>query len=255
MALQSLTEMKERKSEMKKIALILAGGRGTRMHSSTVPKQFLEIDGRPIVIHTLEVFSNQPRVDAIIVACLEGWIPFLQENILRFGISKVAAIVPGGNTGQDSIYHALCAAKEYVGHEDAIVLVHDAVRPLITSQTINDNIDMARKYGNCVTCGPVLETLVVRQNDGTMNFPNRSDAMVARAPQCFLLGELSCAHERALADGRHDFPDSCTLMGYYGSEIKTLMDSGENIKITTPTDLQVAKYILRARGKKRTDGV
>ena len=117
---------------------------------------------------------------------------------------------------------------------------HDAVRPLISPQTINENIDMAERYGNCVTCGPVLETLLVRKTDGAMSFPNRSDAMMARAPQSFLLSELFSAHERALANGRHDFPDSCTLMGYYGYEITTLMDSGENIKITTPADLLVA---------------
>lgn len=240
---------------MKNIALILAGGKGSRIYNCSVPKQFLEIDGKPIVIHTLEIFSNHPRVDAIIVACLDGWMPFLKENIQRFDINKVVNIVFGGDTGQDSIYHTLCAAREYAGNEDAIVLVHDAVRPLITPQTINDNIDMAEKYGNCVTCGPVLETLVIRQNNGSMNFPNRSDAMLARAPQSFLLSELFSAHERALANGRHDFPDSCTLMGYYGYDITTLMDSEENIKITTPTDLLVAKDIIRIRGEKQTDEV
>ena len=238
---------------MKKIALILAGGKGSRMHNLSLPKQFHEINGKPVVIHTLEVFSNHPRVDAIIVACLEGWIPFLRENILRFGIGKVVGIVPGGDTGQDSIYHTLCAAREYVGNEDAIVMVHDAVRPLITPLTINENIDLAERYGNCVTCGPVLETLIVRKTDGAMSFPNRSDAMMARAPQSFLLSELFSAHERALANGRHDFPDSCTLMGYYGYEITTLMDSGENVKITTPADLLVAKDILRIRGEKQSD--
>jgi 2-C-methyl-D-erythritol 4-phosphate cytidylyltransferase len=240
---------------MKHIALILAGGKGSRMHNLSLPKQFLEINGKPVVIHTLEVFSSHPRVDAIIVACLEEWIPFLKENISRFGINKVVNIVPGGKTGQDSIYTTLCAAREYAGNEDAIVLVHDAVRPLVMPQTVNENIDLAEKYGNCVTCSPVLETLVVRNNDGTMTFPNRSDAMLARAPQSFLLSELYSAHERALANGRHDFPDSCTLMGYYGHEITTLMDSEENIKITTPTDLIVAETILRVRGKKQTDEV
>jgi len=240
---------------MKHIALILAGGIGSRMHNLSLPKQFLDIDGKPVVIHTLEIFSNHPRVDAIIVACLEGWIPFLRETIQHFGIGKVVGIVPGGSTGQDSIYHTLCAAKEYVGCEDAIVLVHDAVRPLISPQTINENIDLAERYGSCVTCAPVLETLIVRKTDGTMNFPNRSDAMMARAPQSFLLSELFSAHERALANGRHNFPDSCTLMGYYGYEITTLMDSGENIKITTPVDLLVAKDILLMRGEEQTGEV
>lgn len=232
---------------MKKIALILAGGKGARMHNHALPKQFLEINGKPVVIHTLEVFSNHPRVDAIIVACLDGWVPFLKESISRFGISKVVNIVPGGDTGQDSIYHTLIAAREYANGEDAIVLVHDAVRPLVTPQTINANIDMVEKHGNCITCAHALETLIFRQNDGTVSFPNRSDVKVARAPQSFMLSELLSGHEQAVADDRHDFPDSCTLMGYYGYDMTTLTDSEENIKITTPTDLLVAETMLRAR--------
>ena len=237
---------------MKKIALILAGGKGLRLHIQSVPKQFLEIGGKPIVIHTLEVFSNQPRIDAIIVACLEGWIPFLRENMLRFGIGKVVGIVPGGDTGQDSIYHALCAAREYAGGEEAIVLVHDAVRPLIDSKTIGENIVLAERHGNCITCAHVMETPIVSHGDGSLSFPNRSDVTVARAPQTFRLSELYSAHERALADGRHDFLDSCTLMAYYGYGMKTLIADEDNLKITTITDFHLAETILRMRRENTT---
>ena len=232
---------------MKKIALILAGGKGLRLHNNSVPKQFIEIDGKPVIIHTLEVFSKHPQVDAIIVACLEGWIPFLKENVSRFGISKVVSIVPGGDTSQDSTYHALCAAREYAGDEEAMVLVHDAVRPLIDSKTISTNIDMAERDGNCITCAQVMETPLVRQSNGTIDFPKRSDVIVARAPQTFRLSELFNAHEHALADGRHDFLDSCTLMAYYGYDMTTLIEFEDNIKITTPTDLLLAEAIIRMR--------
>lgn len=237
---------------MKKIALILAGGKGLRLHTNSVPKQFLEIDDKPVIIHTMDVFSKHPQVDAIIVACLEGWIPFLKENIMRYGINKVVSIVPGGDTGQDSIYHTLCAAREYVGGEEAIVLVHDAVRPLIDPKTIKENIAIAEKHGNCITCAHVMETPIVRQSDGAMNFPSRSDVTVARAPQTFRLSELFNAHEQALADGRHDFLDSCTLMAYYGYDMTTLIEFEDNIKITTPTDLLLVKDILRMRKENST---
>lgn len=232
---------------MKRIALILAGGKGSRMHYNSIPKQFVEIDGKPVIIHTMEVFCKHSQVDAIIVACLEEWIPFLKESILRYGISKVVDIVPGGDTGQDSIYNALCAAKEYVSGEEAMVLVHDAVRPLIDPKTINANIAMAERHGNCITCAPVMETPLLRHSDGTLDFPKRSDVIVARAPQTFRLNELFDAHERALADGRHDFLDSCTLMAYYGYDITTLIDFEENIKITTSTDLLMAETMFRIR--------
>lgn len=238
---------------MKKIALILAGGKGLRMHNSRIPKQFVEIDGKPIVIHTLEVFCNHPRVDAVIVACLEGWIPFLKENILRFGISKVVNVVPGGDTGQDSIYQGLCAAREFACGEDAVVLVHDAVRPLVSPQTINENIGMAERHGNCITCAPVMETLMVRHDNGSIEFPDRSDVTIARAPQTFRLAELLSGHERALADGRHDYPDSCTLMASYGYDMTTLIDCEENLKITTSTDLLLAETILCTRREHRNN--
>jgi len=237
---------------MKKIALILAGGKGLRMHTNSVPKQFLEIDDKPVIIHTMDVFSKHPQVDGIIVACLEGWIPFLKENIMRYGINKVVSIVPGGDTGQDSIYHALCAAREYVGGEEAIVLVHDAVRPLIDPKTIKENIVMAERHGNCITCAHVMETPIMRQSDGTMNFPNRWDVIVARAPQTFRLSELLSGHEQALTDGRHDFLDSCTLMAYYGYDMTTLIEFEDNLKITTFEDLLLAETILRMRRENTT---
>ena len=126
-------------------------------------------------------------------------------------------------------------------------MVHDAVRPLVSPQTISANIALAEKHGCCITCAPLLETLVVRQGDGKFVLPNRSDAAIARAPQTFRLHELLSAHEQALANGRHDFIDSCTLMTYYGHDITLLSDSDENIKITTPIDLLVVETLLHRR--------
>lgn len=230
------------------IAVIFAGGSGLRMHTKSRPKQFLDLNGKPIIIYTLELFDNHSQIDAIVVACIEDWIPFLEKQLRKFEITKVIKVVPGGETGQQSIYNALCAA-ENTGTDDSIVLIHDGVRPLITEQTITDNINKVKQSGSCITCIPATETLVVRQTDGSLEIPSRADSLIARAPQSFFLKDIIAAHRRALAEGRNDFIDSCTMMSQYGYKLGTIIGPMENIKITTPTDF----FVLRAMMKVHED--
>lgn len=136
------------------IAVIFAGGSGLRMHTKSRPKQFLELNGKPIIIYTLELFDNHPEIDGIVVACIESWIPFLEKMIRKFEISKVVKIVPGGNSGQDSIYHGLCAAEEFAGGKDANVLIHDAYAhssPRKPLQTISG------RWKNAVPASPAYQ--------------------------------------------------------------------------------------------------
>ena len=230
------------------IAVIFAGGSGLRMHTKSRPKQYLDLNGKPIIIYTLELFDNHPQIDAIVVACIKNWIPFLEKQLRKFEITKVIKVVPGGETGQQSIYNALCAA-ENAGTDDSIVLIHDGVRPLITEQTITDNINKVKQSGSCITCIPATETLVVRQTDGSLEIPSRADSLIARAPQSFFLKDIIAAHRRALAEGRNDFIDSCTMMSQYGYKLGTIIGPMENIKITTPTDF----FVLRAMMKVHED--
>ena len=234
---------------MKTIAVIFAGGYGLRMHTKSRPKQFLELNGKPIIIYTLELFDNHPEVDAIVVACVEPWISFLEKMLRKFEINKVVRIVPGGDTGQDSIYAGLCAAEEYAGGEDAFVLIHDGVRPLITEETITDNIVAVREHGSCITCINATETLIVCQQDGGLEIPTRNRSLIARAPQSFRLSDILAAHRKAIAEGRHDFIDSCTMMSHYGYNLTTIIGPTENIKITTPTDF----FLFRAMVKVHED--
>ena len=224
------------------IAAIFAGGSGVRMHTKSRPKQFLELNGTPVIIYTLELFDNHPQVDAIVVACIDSWIPFLEKMIRKFEITKVVSIVPGGETGQDSIYNALEAAEGIADGKEATVMIHDGVRPLITEQTITDNIKTVEEFGSCITCVPATETFVVSQQDGSLEIPERANSLIARAPQSFRLNDIMKAHRRAISEGRHDFIDSCTMMSHYGFQLKTIIGPMENIKITTPTDF----FILRA---------
>ena len=226
---------------MKNIAVIFAGGSGKRMNTVSRPKQFLELRGKPIIIYTLELFDTHPMVDGIIVVCIESWIPFLKKQLRKFEINKVVEIVPGGATGQDSIYNGIEAAMRHY-ESDSIVMIHDGVRPLITERTISDNIETVKEKGNCITCVAATETFVVKQEDGSLIIPSRNNSLIARAPQSFILKDIFDAHCRARKEGRHDFIDSCTMMSYYGYSMNTIIGPTENIKITTPTDF----FIFRA---------
>ena len=237
------------------ISVIFAGGSGKRMHTKSRPKQFLEYQGKPIVIYTLELFDNHPMIDAIIVACVEEWIPFLEKMLKKFEINKVKAIVPGGKTGQESIYKGLVTAKSISKGENDIVLIHDGVRPLITEQTITDNIEMVKKEGSCITCIPATETFIVTQPDGGLEIPTRDNSLIARAPQSFYLKNILASHERARAEGRHDFIDSCSMMHYYGHRLGRVIGPMENIKITTPTDYFIFKAMVEVHENQQIFGL
>ena len=227
------------------IAVIFAGGYGTRMHSKDRPKQFLEIFNKPVIIHTLERFQYHADIDAIVIACVKEWIAYLDDLIYKYRIDKVKKIVPGGETGQLSIYHGLLAAKEIAGGSRAIVLIHDGVRPLIDEKVISDNIECVRKYNSCITSSPVTETIVVIDEErGIRQVPSRANSRLAKAPQSFWLDEILAAHEKALADGEQNMIDSCTMMQRYGYKLVMIDGPEENIKVTTPKDFFMMRTIL-----------
>lgn len=234
------------------IAVIFAGGVGSRMNSREKPKQFLEIYHKPIIIHTLEHFQDHPRINAIAIACKEEWIDHLRELTEKFHVSKVKKIVPGGDTGQASIYRGLLAAREITqesGEEDAVVLIHDGVRPIIDEQTISLNIDSVLENGSAITTGLVTETILVvdESSESIKNVPERKSSRLAKAPQSFRLSDILKYHEKARAEGRSDFIDTCTLMSHYGFKL-TLVDGPiNNIKVTTPLDFYLMRAMFEAK--------
>ena len=231
------------------IAVIFAGGVGKRMHSTDKPKQFLEIYSKPIIIHTLEHFEQHPMIDFIVVVCKEEWIGYLNELLYKFRIEKVKKVVPGGDTGQLSIYNGLRAAEDVAGLDDTVVLIHDGVRPLITEKLISDNIESVRKHSSSITTALVTETiLVVNEGTATIDYvPSRKNSRVAKAPQSFWLKDILAAHERSLAEGETNCIDSCTMMQKYGQKLYLIDGPGENIKITTPDDFYTMRAILEAK--------
>ena len=230
---------------MKNIAVIFAGGSGVRMNTRSKPKQFLELRGKPIIIYTLELFDNHPLIDGIVVVCLESWIPFLEKMLKKFEINKVVKIVSGGDSGQDSIYRGLCAVEDYCkdkGEENAVVLIHDGVRPLIVDETITRNIEKVHEKGSAITVVPAIETFVIQKEEGQMVIPDRSSCLLARAPQSFYLKDILSIHRKNKENGNITFIDSCSMMSYFGYKMATIEGPMENIKITTPTDY----FIFRA---------
>lgn len=237
------------------IGVIFAGGVGSRMNGTAKPKQFLNVYGKPIIIHTLEIFELHNNIDAIVVACLEEWIPHLESLVERYNLKKVKKVVPGGSNGQESIYNGLKAAEEVAGGEQSIVLIHDGVRPLINEKTIDDNIASVEKNGSAITCVRVKETvLVVSEDDSIAEIPNRDDTRLARAPQSFYLHDIMECHRKAIEENKFDFIDSCSMMQYYGKKLFLIEGPQENIKITTPDDLYTLRALLKAKEEAQVFG-
>ena len=229
-------------------AIIFAGGSGVRMGAGK-PKQFLEVDGRPIIIHTLDIFENHPAVDEIYIACKEDFIGQLKRMIRRFDISKVKAIVPGGTTGMGSIYNALKASAEQCP-EDTIVLIHDGVRPFISADLIDKVISTVIEDGAAVTCTPLFETPIISKGGEIVEeTPVRADCYTAQAPQAFRLGMILKAHEivRRNNPEYEGIVDNCTMMNSLGMAVPIVKGPRSNIKVTTPEDLFMFKAMLEYR--------
>lgn len=234
------------------IAVIFAGGSGTRMNAKDRPKQFLMVHGKPIIVHTIEIFENHPEIDGIIVVCIRDWIDYMEDMKYRYRLDKIKKIVPGGETGQMSIYNGLSAAAEIFGREDNVVLIHDGVRPLIDEKIISENIKCVKENGSAVTCSPVKETVVLIEGDSAIgDVVPRSQSVIAKAPQSFWLDDILFMEEKAISEGQTNMIDSCTLMRYYGKKIYTVNGSYENIKITTPEDFYTFRAIYDERENKQ----
>lgn len=229
---------------MANVAVIFAGGTGTRMGVDDLPKQFLEVVGKPIIIYTLEHFERHPDIDGIVVVCLEAWIEYFNRKVEEFGLQKIRSVVPGDTSGMGSVYKGLVEAGRLYD-EDSVVLVHDGVRPLIDADLITRNIQDTRQHGNSITSTICNETFIISENGVDIDdIPLRSVSYNAQAPQAFVLGEIIDAHNkmREISLDYDGIVDCCTL--YHKLNRKTYITEGVrgNIKVTNPVDI----YILRA---------
>lgn len=231
------------------IAIVFAGGIGQRLSrgEKSVPKQFLKINDKPIIIHTLELFQKHEQIDKIYIAIHPDYYEYMQELVKRHYITKTAGIVKGGATGQDSIYNALkLARKENSG--DSLVLIHDGVRPNITQDVISRNIECAGENGNAITCTSCFETILISDNSvNPKTVPYRKNTYSAQAPQTFILDEILEAHKivRKNNPDYTDIVDSCTLYKSLGKTTFMIGGNRGNIKITTIEDLYILRALIR----------
>ena len=236
-------------------ALIFAGGRGERMNSKTLPKQFLELHGKPIIIYTIEQFERHPDIDGIVVVILDGWQDYLRKLLAKFQIEKVLGIVPGGANGQESIYNGLVELARHADG-DSTVLIHDGVRPLVNRDTITANIEEVAANGNAITVTRAVETVFLEDEDGNFGtMMDRGRCRMARAPQSFKLADILGAHEQCLAEGLEPFIDSATLMKHYGATLHLVEGPDENIKITRASDFYIFRAIMDALESQQLFGI
>jgi 2-C-methyl-D-erythritol 4-phosphate cytidylyltransferase len=228
------------------IALLIAGGSGNRMHQN-IPKQFLTVNERPVIVYTLEAFQNHPEIDEIAVVCIEGWETVLWAYANQFNITKLKYVVSGGKNGQDSIRNGVYELEKHHASDD-IVLIHDAIRPMVSAEIISDCIRVTQECGNAITVIPCAEAMI-QTEDGEVSsgsYP-RNRLKRTQTPQGFHLKDICDLHREALEVGITNSVASCTLMIEMGKEVYFSAGSEKNIKLTTIEDIDIFKALLAAK--------
>lgn len=229
------------------IAVIFAGGIGRRFKSADLPKQFVVVDEKPIIIHTLEIFEYHPEIDKIYISIHPDYKSYMKNLVETYDISKVCGITEGGATGQDSIYNGLILAASE-NPANSIVLIHDGVRPILSPDVISANIDTVKQRGNAITCTNCTETILISEDGISPGIvPFRKNTFSAQAPQSFILGEILEAHQKIQARPNRydDMVDSCTIYNYLGRRTFLVRGNTGNIKVTNPEDLFILDALLK----------
>lgn len=228
------------------VALIIAGGSGTRMHQD-IPKQFLTVNEKPVIVYTLEAFQNHAEIDQIAVVCIKGWEQVLKAYANQFNITKLKYIISGGENGQASIRNGVFELEKHYNKED-IVLIHDAIRPMVSPEIISDCIVKTKQYGCAIATIPCAEAMMQTQDGivSTGSYP-RDNLKRTQTPQGFPIGKICDLHRRALKAGVTNSVASCTLMIEMGEQVHFSAGSEKNIKLTTVEDIDIFKALLLAK--------
>ncbi len=228
------------------IAMLIAGGSGQRMRQD-IPKQFINVNDRPVIVYTLEAFQKHPNIDAIAVVCLEGWGEILRAYAKQFNITKLQWIFPGGENGQESLRNGIMGLRELCDRED-MVLIHDAIRPLVSQEIISDNISCCMRYGSAVTVIPCAEAMLqTKDNESSAKEIPRGELARTQTPQAFYLKKLIWAHEEAERRNITNSIATCTLMIELGEKIYFSTGSEKNLKLTTTDDIEIFKALLHSK--------
>lgn len=225
------------------VALLTAAGNGSRMHQD-IPKQFLHIDNKPIILYTMEAFERNPQIDAIMVVTLDTWMDFIWTYSRQYGVSKLRWVIPGGATGQESIENGIQELSHHCDL-DTVVMIHDGNRPLVSDDIIADNLSTFKKYGSAVAAIPCVEAVFKSADGCTSNISIPREMLFrTQTPHTYKLGKLLWAHKEAGKRGIRNTAASCTLMQALGETIYLSKGSEKNLKLTTVEDLDIFRAFL-----------
>ena len=228
------------------IGLLIAGGVGERMKMN-VPKQFIEVEGKPVIVYTLESFQKNEQIDAIAVVCLKGWEDDLRAWADKYGITKLKYITQGGSTGMESLRNGMNMLRENCDPDD-IIVIHDAVRPLLSSDIIDRNIEGVKEFGTAITSLPATEALLYSEDKlNSAKVVDRSTIMKTQTPQSLRLSHFINAHEEAIKRGIKDTVATCTLLVELGESVHIVEGDEINFKITTSEHISLLKAYLKLR--------
>lgn len=240
-------------------AIILAAGVGQRMRNGGLPKQFLKLMGKPIIIYTLEKFEQCEEINQVIIVCHGSYIEHMNSLLKLYQIQKVAKVIVGGSDRQSSLKRGLDTIREMGGQSEDAVVIHDGVRPLVSTAVISENVRVAKQYGCAVTVHPVTESVVITDmEDASMDdFKKRADTYSMTAPQTFRLGEIAGAYEKVeqMDEGEIPLLDAAMVYAKLGGKVHLVKEQGTNIKITTPEDYYFLKAMLELEENKFVFGL
>ena len=228
------------------IAMIIAGGIGARTHQD-IPKQFINVHDKPVIVYTLEAFQKHPNIDAIEVVCLEGWHDIVKAYARQFGITKLENVVNGGETGQDSIRNGLYDIATRYHDDNDIVVIHDAIRPMVSADIISDNIRVCREYGNATAVIPCT-SVMLKTDDALVSEDQipRDNLKITQTPQSYFINELIDVHKEAVKRDLEQSISSCALYVEMGKKVYLSIGSEKNIKITTSEDIEIFAALAQA---------
>ena len=227
------------------VALVIAGGTGQRV-GQDIPKQFINVNDKPVLIYTLEAFQRHPEIGAIEVVCLDGWHDILKAYAKQFGIDKMKWVVSGGNTCQESIRNGVFFLKDKCQQDD-IVIIHDGIRPMIDEEVLSDVIITCQRYGNGVSSLDYNEQIFRKKNDtSTMEYIPRDTLKRVQTPQAYKFDRLLWAYEKAFKEevGIYGSSYTNTMMVDLGETLYFAKGSDKNLKITTTDDFEIFKALL-----------
>lgn len=226
---------------------ILAGGTGKRMDKHNIPKQFIDLCGKPIIIHTIQKMVSVKEFDFIFIAIHPDYKEYLQKTLESFNLSDNSKIViiDGGKERIDSIENVINAAYELNHNAEDIIVLHDAVRPFVSQKILQDSIATASKYGACVAIVPAVDTIYFHDSDTIIDFPERSKLCNGQSPDSFKIGILKKSLEQLSENERKTITGTVQICSFKGFPVKTIPGDYQNIKITTENDLLLAEVIYK----------